>query len=88
MSINLFLENKGHGNPRACVRGHIYLYACSKPMYASFMHAYTYMSMRTHARVPKTMKGKFFYIKSEILNESHIVWEPFQTPIFKTRKKS
>jgi len=28
------------------------------------------------------MKDKFFYIKTEVWNESHIIWEPFQTPIF------
>ena len=31
--------------------------------YASFMHAYAYMSMHTHARVPKTMKDKFSTLK-------------------------
>ena len=38
------------------------------------------------ARVPEAMKCKFFYIKVEVWNESHIVWEPFQTPIFQLYK--
>ena len=32
-------------------------------------------------RVPEVMKGKFFYIKAKVWNESHIVWELFQTSI-------
>ena len=31
-------------------------------MWACFIHAYTYMGQCTHARVPKTMKDKFFSI--------------------------
>ena len=34
----------------------------------------------------KPMKGKFFALKIELWNESHIVWEPFQTPIFQLYK--
>ena len=34
------------------------------------------------ARVLKAMKDKFFYIKVNVWNESHIIWEPFQTQIF------
>ena len=33
-------------------------------------------------RVSETMKDKFFALKTKVWNESHIVWEPFQTPIF------
>ena len=29
------------------------------------------------ARVPEVMKDKFFALKIEVWNESHIVWEPF-----------
>ena len=31
--------------------------------YTSFMHAYAYTGMHTHARVPKTMKDKFSTLK-------------------------
>ena len=51
--INLFLENKSHENPRACVC------TCSRPAYAGFMHAYAYMGICTYARVSESMKGKF-----------------------------
>jgi len=51
--------------------GHVY--ACSRSAYASFMHAYAYIGMRTCAKVPKTMKCKFFYIKTKVWNESHII---------------
>ena len=45
------------------------------------MQAYASTGMRAHARIPETMKDKFFSIKCEGWNESHIVWEPFQIPI-------
>ena len=38
------------------------------------------------ARVLETMKNKFFYINLEVWNESHLIWEPFQTPIFQLYK--
>ena len=38
--IKLFLENKSHENPKACVCRHAYAYVCSKPTYANFMNAY------------------------------------------------
>ena len=40
------------------------------------------MHMHTHVRVLEIMKGKFFALKFGFWNKSHIVWEPFQTPIF------
>ena len=46
------------------------------------MHVYAYMGLRIHAKVPETMKGKFFSIKCEVWNESHIIWKLFQTPFF------
>jgi len=47
------------------------------------MHdAYAYTGMRTYVRVPETMKYKFFVLKFGFWNESHIICEPFQTPIF------
>ena len=38
------------------------------------------------ARVLEAMKDKFFYIKVKVWNESHIIWEPFQTPNFQLYK--
>ena len=46
------------------------------------MHTYTSMDLRTQLGFQKIMKGKFFALKTEVWNESHIIWEPFQTPIF------
>ena len=46
-----------------CVHRHMYAYTCSRSTYTSFIHVYLYMGMRTHARVPKTMKGKFSALK-------------------------
>ena len=57
------MENKGCENPRACICRHAYVYTCSRSAYACFMHVYAYTSMRTHARVLETMKGKFFALK-------------------------
>ena len=54
----LFLKNKDKGNPRACVCIHTYVHACSSSTYTCFMHAYAYTSIRTHVRVPETMKDK------------------------------
>ena len=47
--------------------------------------------VRTHgsaytARVLEDMKDKFFCTKAEVWNESHIVWEPYQTPNFQLYK--
>ena len=33
-------------------------------MYAYFMHAYTYMGMHAHTKVPKNMNGKFIAFKT------------------------
>ena len=57
------MEKKGHGNPRACVHIHAYAHACSRSACACFMHVYTYTGIRVHAKVPKTMKGKFSALK-------------------------
>ena len=57
-------------NPKACVHIHAYVHACSK--------AVAHVScMRMHTWVSKTMKDKFFCIKTEVWNDSHIHWEPF-----------
>ena len=37
-------------------------------------------------RVPKAMKGRFSTLKTEVWNESHITWEPFQTLNFQLYK--
>ena len=79
--MKLFLENKGHGNPRACLCIHAYVHECSRPTCTCFTHAYAFTGMCAHARVPETMKGKFFCIIAKVWNESHIVWELFQTHI-------
>ena len=52
----------------ACVRG-------SK-------HAYAGTLLCTLPRFQRHKKGKFFAIMTEVWNESHIVWEPFQTQFF------
>ena len=46
------------------------------------MHAYAYMGMRMHVKVLEIMKDKFSALKFGFQNEFHIIWEPFQTPIF------
>jgi len=38
--------------------------------------------LRTQLGFQKPKKDKFFALKTEIWNESYIVWELFQTPIF------
>ena len=76
------MENKDHGNPKACVHIHAYAHAYSSSTYACFMHAYAYMGMRMHVKVPETMKYKFSILKFGFWNESHIICEPFQTLIF------
>ena len=57
--ISYFWLKKDHGNPRACIRIHAYVHAYLSSAYACFIHAYAYMGMHTHVRVPKTMKYKF-----------------------------
>ena len=54
-----FLESKDYGSPRACVRIHAYVQACSSSACACFMHAYTYTGICAHARVQKTKKERF-----------------------------
>ena len=46
------------------------------------MHAHTGLILRTHVGFQKYKKMQVFCINSEVWNESHIVWEPFQTLIF------
>ena len=70
--INLFLENKRPRKPLACVHRSDARVRMHEPAHV--------------ARVPETMKGRFFYINIEVWNESHIIWEPFQTPIFSLYK--
>ena len=54
--MKLFLENKGHPNPRECVRKHAYAYSC-------FRLVYSCVCLCTHAKVPETMKDKFYALK-------------------------
>ena len=66
--INLFSENRRLRKSLVCV-----CRSDARVRRHELMHAF---------RVPKTMKDKFFCINVEVWNESYIVWEPFQTPIF------
>ena len=45
-------------------------------------HAYTGTFFCTQLGFQKYGKCKFFAIMAKVWNESHIVWESFQTPIF------
>ena len=45
-------------------------------------HAYAGIFLRTQLRLEKYKKNKFSIIMTEVWNESHIVWGPFQTPFF------
>ena len=41
--------------------GHVYAYRCMRThAQALHMHAYTYTSMHMHAKVPETMRNKFY----------------------------
>jgi len=77
--INLVLENKRPRKPPAC--------ECElMHVYAGLMHAYAGTNLCTQLGFQKPMKDKFSALKIEFWNESHIVWEPFQTPIFQLYK--
>ena len=43
-------------------------------------HAYVSTFLRTQLGFQKHKKRKFFAIFAEVWKESHIIWEPFQTP--------
>ena len=45
-------------------------------------YAYVGTLLRTQLRFQRHKKCKFSTIMAEIWNESHIIWEPFQTPFF------
>ena len=72
--INLFWKSKAKEIPRlhtqesTCVGNHDAYARRPEPARA--------------CRVLETMKDKFSVLKIEVWNESHIVWEPFQTFIF------
>ena len=70
--INLFLENKRPRKPSA--------YVCrfdARVLRHELAHA---------TKVRGTIKDQFLYINVEVWNESHIIWEPFQTSIFSLYK--
>ena len=46
-------------------------------------HAYAGTFLRTQLGFHKHKKDKFSTIMAEVWNESHIIWEPFQTPFFR-----
>ena len=56
----------------ACVRGPKHAYA------GTFLH--------TQLGFQKYGKGKFIAIMAEVFNESHTIWDSFQTPFFSTIK--
>ena len=72
--INLFLENKAKEALDMCTQE------------STYMRSHNACTRRHNpacaCRVQETKQGKFSALKIEIWNESHIVWEPFQTPIF------
>ena len=76
--INIFLENKGHGNPRPT---YAYTRMCKYSEPCIHRHRSTYI-----ARVLETYERQVFYINVKVWNDSHIVWEPFQTSIFSLYK--
>ena len=47
---------------------------------------YVVTDLRTQQGFHKPMKGKFSTLKTKVWNEFHIVWEPFETPIFELYK--
>ena len=47
-----------------------------------FLHAYAGPILCMHSEFLKPKQGKSFCIYVEVWNESHILWESFQTPIF------
>ena len=47
-------------------------------------YVYVDILLRTQLGFQKHEKGKFSTIMVEVWNESHIVWEPFQTLFFST----
>ena len=49
-------------------------------------HAYTSTFLRTQLGFQKHKKDKFSTIMVVVWNDSHIVWEPFQTPFFNYKK--
>jgi len=75
MSKKSIFGNKGQRKPSACIRRH-------EPTYAALKLAYASTSLCTQVGFHKPIKDKFSVLKIEVWNESHIVWEPFQTPIF------
>ena len=63
--INIFLENKSQKKPLACVLRFDVCVCRHGPTHA--------------ARVSKAYERQVFCINVEVWNESHIIWEPFQT---------
>ena len=74
MSKNLLLEIKD----QVALGPHTWAaaYVC-RPKY---VYAGTFL--RTRLGFQKYEKSKFSTIMAEVWNESHIIWEPFQTPFF------
>ena len=49
-------------------------------------HVYASTFLHTQLGFQKHGKDKFFTIMAELWNESHIIWEPFQTLFFPLHK--
>ena len=48
--------------------------------------AYAGISLCTQLEFQRHKKGKFSALTTEVWNESHIIWESFQSPIFQLYK--
>ena len=73
------MENESQRKPTVCVHRH-------KPAYAGHTPVYRGTSLCTQLGFSRHKKGKFFELKTKVWNESHIVWELFQTLIFRLYK--
>ena len=80
------MKNKDRRNPRTCILIHTYAHTCSSFAYACFMHAYTYMGMHMHVRVPETMKGKFYALKFGFWTNFTSSWSHSKPPFLNYKK--
>ena len=72
MSKNIFLEDKSQRKPMICICRH--------------KLAFAGISLHSQLGFQRHKKNKLFALKTEVWNEFHIIWEPFQTPIFQLYK--
>ena len=69
------MKNKRPRKPSACVHR-------QGPTHAGPMHAYAGMDLCTQLGFQKPMKDKFSALKTEVWNESHIVWSRSKPSFF------